>query len=391
MADTYTPQKSDKFTFGLWTVGNIGRDPFGDPVRQPVDPVESVHKLAELGAWGVNFHDNDLVPFGASASERDRIVRDFKQALDGTGMVVPMATTNLFTHPVFRDGAFTSSDKAVRAFALQKTMRAIDLGAEVGAKIYVFWGGREGTETDAYRSPVEAMKWFREAINYLAEYVQEQGYGMRFALEPKPNEPRGDIYLPTVGHALHFISTLDQPEMVGVNPEFAHETMAGLNFIHGVGQALEAGKLFHIDLNDQQPGRYDQDFRFASENPKRAFFLVKMLEDSGYDGPRHFDAHAYRTEDQDGVWEFAKGCMRSYLILKEKVRQFHDDAAISAVLDDLRDADTAYDGPAASDGYSADHAASLKDHAIDAESLAARGRRYEELDQLVMDLLLGAR
>lgn len=391
MADSYTPQKSDRFTFGLWTVGNIGRDPFGDPVRQPVDLVESVRKLAELGAWGVNFHDNDLVPFGASASERDRIVRDFKQALDDTGMVVPMATTNLFTHPVFRDGAFTSSDKAVRAFALQKTMRAIDLGAEVGAKIYVFWGGREGTETDAYRSPVEAMKWFREAINYLSEYVQEQGYGMRFALEPKPNEPRGDIYLPTVGHALHFITTLDHPEMVGVNPEFAHETMAGLNFIHGVGQALDAGKLFHIDLNDQQPGRYDQDFRFASENPKRAFFLVKLLEDSGYDGPLHFDAHAYRTEDQQGVWEFAKGCMRSYLILKEKVRQFHDDPAISAVLDELREMDNGYDGPSASDGYSGDHATALKGHAIDAESLAARGRRYEELDQLVMDLLLGVR
>lgn len=391
MSDSYTPQKSDRFTFGLWTVGNIGRDPFGDPVRQPVDPVESVHKLAGLGAWGVNFHDNDLVPFGTSATERDRIGRDFKQALDDTGMVVPMATTNLFTHPVFRDGAFTSSDKAVRAFALQKTMRAIDLGAEVGAKIYVFWGGREGTETDAYRSPVEAMKWFREAINYLSEYVQEQGYGMRFALEPKPNEPRGDIYLPTVGHALHFITTLDHPEMVGVNPEFAHETMAGLNVIHGVGQALEAGKLFHIDLNDQQPGRYDQDFRFASENPKRAFFLVKLLEDSGYDGPRHFDAHAYRTENQDGIWEFAKGCMRSYLILKEKVRRFHEDPAISALLEELRAMDNSYNGPSASDGYSADHAMSLKDHAIDAEALAARGRRYEELDQLVMDLLLGAR
>jgi xylose isomerase len=391
MAETYTPQRGDRFTFGLWTVGNVGRDPFGDPVRQPVDPVESVHKLAELGAWGVNFHDNDLVPFGAPASDRDRIVRAFRQALDDTGMVVPMATTNLFTHPVFRDGAFTSSDKAVRAFALQKTMKAIDLGAEVGAKIYVFWGGREGTETDAYRSPVEAMKWFREAINYLSEYVEEQGYGMRFALEPKPNEPRGDIYLPTVGHALHFISTLDRPEMVGVNPEFAHETMAGLNFIHGVGQALEAGKLFHIDLNDQQPGRYDQDFRFASENPKRAFFLVKLLEDSGYDGPLHFDAHAYRTEDQDGVWEFAKGCMRSYLILKEKVRQFHEDPAISAVLDDLRAMDGGYDGPSAGDGYTGEHATSLKDQAFDADTLAKRGRRYEELDQLVMDLLLGAR
>jgi xylose isomerase len=391
MSDSYTPRKNDRFTFGLWTVGNVGRDPFGDPVRQPVDPVDSVHKLAELGAWGVNFHDNDLVPFGSSASERDRIVRDFRQALDDTGMVVPMATTNLFAHPVFRDGAFTSSDKEVRAFALQKTMNAIDLGAEVGAKIYVFWGGREGTETDTYRSPVDAMKWFREAINYLSEYVLEQGYGMRFALEPKPNEPRGDIYLPTVGHALHFLTTLDHPEMVGVNPEFAHETMAGLNFIHGVGQAMDAGKLFHIDLNDQQPGRYDQDFRFASENPKRAFFLVKLLEDSGYDGPLHFDAHAYRTEDQDGVWAFARGCMRSYLVLKEKVQQFHDDPAISAVIDELRAMDHAYDGPSPADGYSGDHAVALRQQVFDPDVMAGRGRRYEELDQLVMDLLLGVR
>ena len=391
MSDIYAPQKSDRFTFGLWTVGNMGRDPFGDPVRNAVDPVHSVQKLAELGAWGVNFHDNDLVPFDASAQERDRIVREFKQALDDNGMVVPMATTNLFTHPIFRDGAFTSSDKQARAFALQKTMAAIDLGAEVGASTYVFWGGREGSETEAYRDATDALKWFREAINYLSEYVLDQGYGMQFALEPKPNEPRGDLYLPTVGHALHFISTLDHPEMVGVNPEFAHETMAGLNFIHGVAQALEANKLFHIDLNDQQPGRYDQDFRFASENPKRAFFLVKLLEDSGYDGPRHFDAHAYRTEDQEGVWSFARGCMRSYLILKEKVQQFHADPEISRVISELQAMDNAYDGPEASAGYTSDHAETLRQQAFDTETMAQRGRRYEELDQLVMDLLLGAR
>jgi xylose isomerase len=391
MTDMYTPQKSDRFTFGLWTVGNIGRDPFGDPVRTPVDPVHSVQKLAELGAWGINFHDNDLVPFDATAQERDRIVREFRQALDDNGMVVPMATTNLFTHPIFKDGAFTSSDSQVRAFALQKTMAAIDLGAEVGAGIYVFWGGREGSETDAYRDPSDALKWFREAINYLSEYVQEQGYDMRFALEPKPNEPRGDLYLPTVGHALHFISTLDHPEMIGVNPEFAHETMAGLNFVHGVAQALDAGKLFHIDLNDQQPGRYDQDFRFASENPKRAFLLVKLLEDHGYDGPRHFDAHAYRTEDQDGVWEFARGCMRSYLILKEKVQRFREDSEIQALIAELQEQDNGYEGPAASGGYSGDHANSLKQQSFDTEAMAQRGRRYEELDRLVMDLLLGAR
>src|SRR6476646_8331168 len=260
----YTAKPEHKFTFGLWTVGSIGRDPFGEPVRRSLSPVEIVHLLAEVGAYGVNFHDNDLVPFGASATERDRIVRDFKQALSETGLVVPMATTNLFTHPVFRDGAFTSSDAAVRAFALQKTMRAIDLGAELGATTYVFWGGREGAETDAFRDPRDAVKHFRDAINFLCDYAMDQGYGMRFALEPKPNEPRGDIYFPTVGHMLHFISTLEHAEMVGVNPEFAHETMAGLNFVHAVVQALEVGKLFHIDLNDQAMGRYDQDFRFAS-------------------------------------------------------------------------------------------------------------------------------
>lgn len=391
MPDPYSPQKSDKFTFGLWTVGQIGRDPFGDPVRSPLDPNYSVRKLAELGAWGISLHDNDLIPFDATPQERDRIVSEFKRTLDDAGLVVPMATTNLFTHPVFRDGAFTSSDKEVRAFALQKTMNAIDLGAELGAKIYVFWGGREGAETEAYRDATDALKWFREAINYLSEYVQDQGYGMRFALEPKPNEPRGDLYLPTVGHALHFISTLDHPEMVGVNPEFAHETMAGLNFVHAVAQALEADKLFHIDLNDQQPGRYDQDFRFASENPKRAFFLIKLLEDSGYDGPRHFDAHAYRTEDEEGVWAFARGCMRSYLILKEKVQKFHDDPEISGLIAELQGSDNAYGGPATDGGYSNGAADTLRQQSFDAESMAQRGRRYEELDQLVMELLLGAR
>jgi xylose isomerase len=387
----FEPRREDKFTFGLWTVGNIGRDPFGEPVRQPLSPVEIVHLLADVGAYGVNFHDNDLVPLGTSAAERDKIVHDFKSALTDTGLVVPMATTNLFTHPVFRDGAFTSSDAAVRAFALQKTMRAIDLGAELGAKIYVFWGGREGTETDAYRDPREALKHFREAINFLCDYVHDQGYAMRFALEPKPNEPRGDMYLATVGHALHFISTLAHPDMVGVNPEFAHEMMAGLNFIHGVGQALEAGKLFHIDLNDQVMGRYDQDFRFASESPKRAFFLVKLLEESGYDGPRHFDAHAYRTEDADGVRAFASGCIRSYLILKEKVARFHADNEIQGVVKALQQQDSEYNGPAGNTGYSRAGAEALKSHTFDVDTLAHRGRRYEELDQLVMELLLGVR
>lgn len=391
MADAFVPNKNDKFTFGLWTVGNIGRDPFGEPTRAAIDPVRIVEKLGELGAWGVNLHDNDLVPFDATPQERDEIVSRFKQALSDNGVVVPMATTNLFTHPMFKDGAFTSADASVRAFALQKTMRSIDLGAELGAKTYVFWGGREGSETDAFRDGRDGIKRFREALNYLCDYVNDQGYGMRFALEPKPNEPRGDIYFPTVGHMLHFITTLDQPDMVGVNPEFAHETMAGLNFVHGVAQAIECGKLFHIDLNDQIMGRYDQDFRFGAENIKRAFFLVQLLEESGYDGPRHFDAHAYRTEDESGVWAFARGCMRTYLILKDKVQRFRDDAEIQGLLSEVRSGDSAYDGPAAGDGYSSDHAAKLKDQTFDTGALAGRGRNYEALDQLLIELLLGAR
>ncbi|MGC4105290.1 MAG: xylose isomerase [Thermomicrobiales bacterium] len=390
MAANYTPTPADRFTFGLWTVGNTGRDPFGDPTRPALDPHYSVARLAELGVWGVNLHDNDLIPFDATPAERDRIVRDYKQALDDNGLVTPMMTTNLFTHPIFRDGAFTSSDASVRAFAIQKAMRSIDVSVELGAGLYVFWGGREGAETDAYRNPADAVKWYREAMNFLSAYVVEQGYDLRFALEPKPNEPRSDIYLPTVGHALHFISTLDRPEMVGVNPEFAHETMAGLNFGHGVGQALEAGKLFHIDLNDQQPGRYDQDFRFGSENPKRAFFLVKMLEESGYNGPLHFDAHAYRTEDEEGVWHFAKGCMRTYLILKEKAQQFAEDAEIQALLADLRAVDAAYDGPATG-AYTPERGTALKEYAFDVPAVLGHARRYEELDQLVMELLLGVR
>lgn len=391
MTDQYVPTSADKFTFGLWTVGNIGRDAWGDPVRAPFSPEHIVHKLAELGAYGVNLHDNDLVPFGASAAERDRIVESFKAALKETGLVVPMATTNLFSHPIFKDGAFTSSDATVRAFALQKTMRAIDLGAELGAKTYVFWGGREGSETEAYRDARDALKYFREAINFLSEYARDQQYNLRFALEPKPNEPRADLYLPTVGHMLHFITTLDHPEMVGVNPEFAHEQMTGLNFVHGVAQALDAGKLFHIDLNDQKMGRFDQDLRFGSESLKSQFFLVKLLEDSGYDGSRHFDAHAYRTDDEEGVWAFARGCMRSYLILREKARRFAEDQEIQGVVGELAAMDTAYDGPSAADGYSRERAATLQARSFDLPTLASRSRRLEELDHLVVELLLGVR
>ena len=385
----YDPKPEDRFTFVLWTVGNIGRDPFGEPVRRALTPVEIVHLLAEVGAYGVNLHDNDLIPIDATTAERDRMVRDFRSALDATGLVVPMATTNLFFDPAFKDGAFTANDARVRAYALQKTMRAIDLGVELGAKVYVFWGGREGTESDAAKDPLESLKRFREALNFLSEYVRDQGYDLRFALEPKPNEPRGDIYLATVGAMLGFIATLDHPEMAGVNPEMAHEHMAGLNFLHAVAQAWDAGKLFHIDLNDQAFGRYDQDFRFGAHNPKTAFFLVKFLEDVGYAGSRHFDAHAYRTEDVEGVKDFARGCMRTYLILKEKARQFNEDAEIQALLGEITANDAAmalYQGT-----YTREKAAALKAASFDRAALGARGYAYERLDQLTVEVLLGAR
>src|SRR5436189_355213 len=330
----FEPRPEHKFTFGLWTVGNPGRDPFGDAVRDTMPPVDLVKLLAEVGAYGVNFHDNDLVPIDASASEQDKIVAAFRTACEENDMKVPMATVNLFYDPVFRDGAFTANDARVRAYAVQKTMRAMDLGAELGAKIFVLWGGREGTETDACRRPDEAVKRLREGIDYLCEYSIDKKYGFRFAMEAKPNEPRGDIYMATTGAYLGLIPTLAHPEMVGVNPEVAHETMAGLNFLHAVAQAWEAGKLFHIDLNDQAPGRYDQDFRFGAANPKSAFFLVKFLEDVGYEGPRHFDAHAYRTEDYEGVKDFARGCMRTYLILKDRAARWAADKEIQALIDE---------------------------------------------------------
>jgi xylose isomerase len=383
----YTPKPEHKFTFGLWTVGNIGRDPFGAPTRPERSPVELVQLLAEVGAYGVNFHDNDLVPIDATPTERDKIVADFKAALDATGLKVPMATTNLFSDPVFKDGAFTANDPKVRAYALQKTMNAIDLGVELGASIYVFWGGREGTESDATKDPITAIKRSREAMNFLCEYVIDQNYDLRFALEAKPNEPRGDIYNATTGHMLAFIETLDHPEMVGVNPEVAHEHMAGLNFTHGVAQAIDAGKLFHIDLNDQAFGRYDQDFRFGMVNLKSAFFLVKLLEDNGYTGSRHFDAHAYRTEDYEGVKDFARGCMRTYLILKEKSKQFNADPEIQELLAGINADDGSMDLYKGT--YSAEKASSLKVHAFDRPSLGRRGLNYERLDQLTIELLLG--
>jgi len=313
-------------------------------------------------------------------------VKDFQRACTEHGLVVPMATVSLFTDPVFRDGAFTANDPQVRAFAVQKTMRAMDLGADLGAKIFVLWGGREGTETDACRNAADAVKRLREAVNYLCEYSLDRKYGYRFALEAKPNEPRGDIYMATTGNYLGFIPTLDHPEMVGVNPEVAHEQMSGLNFHHAVAQAWEAGKLFHIDLNDQAPGRYDQDFRFGSVNIKGCFFLVKFLEDVGYDGPRHFDAHAYRTEDYEGVKDFARGCMRTYLILKDKARQWNADSDIQAMV-----AEVEADARQSVAKYSTAHRDTLLAHTFDRRQIASKGLAYERLDQLTIDLLLGVR
>jgi xylose isomerase len=386
--DDYQPRPGDKFTFGLWTVGNRGRDPFGEAVRASLPPVEAVRMLSEVGAWGVNFHDNDLVPIDATPRERDAVVREFRRALEETGVVVPMATVNLFYDAVFRDGAFTSNDPRVRAYAVQKSCRAMDLGAEFGAKIFVLWGGREGAETDACRRADEAVKRLREALNFLCEYSLSQGYDYRLALEAKPNEPRADIYMPTTGAYLHLITTLDHAEMVGVNPEVAHEHMSGLNMTHSVAQAWEAGKLFHIDLNDQTPGRYDQDLRFGSANPKAAFWLVKFLEDVGYEGARHFDAHAYRTEDYDGVREFARGCMRTYLILKEKAERWNSDSEIKAIVTEIAKLDGDGDLVGRFEKGKADL---LLSREFDRSAMASKGLGYERLDQLTMDILLGVR
>ncbi|MBK9738423.1 MAG: xylose isomerase [Actinobacteria bacterium] len=382
----FVAKPEDRFAFGLWTVGNRGRDPFGDAVRPKIETVDMIKGLADLGVWGISFHDDDLMTFGAPEAQRQAEVEAFKKALDETGLVCSMATTNLFHHPVFKDGAFTSNDPSVRRFAMQKVMRNIDLAAELGAPTYVFWGGREGVETAAAKDTRDALSRYAEALDFLAGYVLDKGYGMRFALEPKPNEPRGDIFLPTVGHALAFISTLEHADMVGVNPEVAHETMSGLSFYQAVAQAVWQDKLFHIDLNDQRIGRFDQDFRFGSEGIKDHFFLVRLLENSGYAGAKHFDAHAYRTEDVAGVWDFARGCIRNYLALAAKAREFDQDPRVAEAM--------AYSGVAelaepTVGPYSSESAARLKAESFDVDVLATRGFGNEALDQLVIDHILG--
>jgi xylose isomerase len=381
-----TPKPEHKFAFGMWTIGNLGRDPFGEATRPVIPAGDFVRGLADIGAWGVSFHDDDLMTFGAPAAQRREELDAFKKALDQTGIVCSMATTNLFWHPVFKDGAFTSNDRAVRRFAIQKTLRNLDVAAELGAPTYVLWGGREGVESAASKTPADALNRYREALDFLCGYVKDKGYSMRFAIEPKPNEPRGDTFLPTIGHAMAFIETLDNAEMVGLNPEVAHETMAGLSFYQGVAQALWQGKLFHIDLNDQKIGRYDQDLRFGSEGIKDDFFLVRLLETSGYDGPKHFDARPYRNEWGDGIWDFARGCMRTYLALAEKAREFDHDprvakAMAAASVPELAEPSV---GP-----YSAGTAAQLLGETFDPDALARRSYGNEALDQLVIDRILG--
>ncbi|SOB86055.1 xylose isomerase [Streptomyces sp. 1331.2] len=388
-SDPLVPTPAHKFTFGLWTVGWQGRDPFGDATRPALDPVETVQRLAGLGAYGVTFHDDDLIPFGADDATREETVKRFRAALDAAGLKVPMATTNLFTHPVFKDGAFTANDRDVRRYALRKTIRNIDLAAELGASVYVAWGGREGAESGAAKDVRTALDRLKEAFDLFGEYVEQQGYDLRFAIEPKPNEPRGDILLPTVGHALAFINALERPERVGLNPEVGHEQMAGLNFPHGIAQALWHDKLFHIDLNGQSGIKYDQDLRFGAGDLRQAFWLVDLLESAGYDGPRHFDFKPPRTEDFDGVWASAAGCMRNYLLLAERSRAFRADPEVQAALAASRLPELAL--PTAGDGLAGLLADRSAFEEFDVEATARRGMAFEQLDQLALEHLLGAR
>jgi xylose isomerase len=391
MSDPFLPKREDHFSFGLWTVGWQGRDPFGDATRAPLDPVASVRRMAEIGAWGVTFHDDDLIPFGSDESAREAAIKRFRAALDETGIVVEMMTTNLFTHPLFKEGAFTANDRSVRRFSLRKTMRNIDLAAELGAQIYVAWGGREGAESDAAKDVRAALDRMKEAFDTLCAYVLDRGYPMRFAIEPKPNEPRGDILLPTIGHALAFVNELEHPEMVGLNPEVGHETMAGLNVMHGYAQALWSKKLFHIDLNGQHGLKYDQDLRFGAADVKSAFFLVDLLEAAGYEGAKHFDFKPLRAEDPEGVWVSAAACMRTYLILQAKAKAWRADpevadAMAAAGVPDLSQP-TMAPGETLADLLS-DRSA-FED--FDADAAGKRATNIERLDQLALEHILGVR
>jgi xylose isomerase len=385
-ADPYLPTPADKFSFGIWTVGWQGADVFGPAVRPPMSADRAVRKLAELGAYGVNFHDNDVFDFDASAAEREQRIGAFRRALDDTGLVVTTATTNLFSHPIFKEGAFTANDREVRRFALAKVMRNLDLAAGLDAAIYVCWGGREGAESGASKDVRAALGRYKEAMDLLCQYVLDQGYRLRFAIEPKPNEPRGDILLPTAGHALAFINELEHPELVGINPEVGHEEMAGLNYAHAISQALWHGKLYHIDLNGQHGPRYDQDLRFGAGNARGAFWVVDALEAGGYDGPVHFDYKPPRTEDDDGVWASAAACMRNYLILREKVRAFRSDPEVKDALRAARVDQLAEPTMAAGETWR-----DLAADSVDVAALADRGMAFEQLDQLALEHLYGVR
>ena len=381
------PTPEDKFSFGLWTIGYVGRDPFGEATRPAMDPVHALERVAELGAYGVNFHDDDLIPFGADDATRTQILDRFRQGLSDTGLVVTTATTNLFSHPVFKDGAFTSNNREVRRFALRKVMRNLDLAAELGAQTYVCWGGREGAEHGASKDVASALDRYREAFDVLSQYVVDQGYDLRFAIEPKPNEPRGDILLPTVGHALAFIETLEHSELVGLNPEIGHEEMAGLNAAHGYAQAMWQDKLFHIDLNGQHGPRFDQDLRFGAGNVRGAFWVVDTLLAGGYDGPVHFDYKPSRTEDEHGVWATAQACMTNYIVLREKARAFRADPEVQAALEKAGLPELAQ--PTLAEGETWRSLAD--DPAPDVEALGARDTGLEVLDQLALEHLYGIR
>jgi xylose isomerase len=384
-ASDFAPTKQDKFAFGIWCLQNRGRDPFGDVTRPTLSAIDAITGLAKRGCYGFEFHDNDIIPFDASAAQRDQILKDVKKAIADTGIKATMATTNLFYHPVFKDGAFTSTDPAIRLFATQKVMRCLDIAAELGAEVFVFWGGREGVDVDAVKDPIQTAGWFRESMNFLCEYVIGNDLHIKFALEPKPNEPRGDLYLPTVGSMLAFIATLDHPEMVGINPETAHVKMAGLNPYHEFAQALDAGKLFDIHLNGQQPLRYDQDLSFGSDNIKEAFFTIKLLKDNDYQGTIGFDAHPYRSEADP--WDFVERNLRTAKILMAKVRQFNENTAIQGLLKEIHGANKEL--ATLTSKYSKDAAKKLKEMPFDVNALASRRLPFEKLDQLVTELLLG--
>ncbi|GLZ04554.1 xylose isomerase [Actinomadura sp. NBRC 104412] len=384
--DRYTPRPEDRFSFGIWTVGWQAVDVFGPATRAPMPADRAVRKLAEIGAYGVNFHDNDVFDFDDTAAARDQKISAFRKALEETGLVVTTATTNLFGHPIFKDGAFTSNDRDVRRFALRKVMDNVDLAAELGAKVYVAWGGREGAESGAAKDVRAALDRYKEAFDILGDYVLEKGYDLRFAIEPKPNEPRGDILLPTVGHALAFIDELEHPELVGLNPEVGHEEMAGLNYAHGLAQALWHGKLFHIDLNGQNGPRYDQDLRFGAGNARGAFWVVDLIDQSDYDGPIHFDFKPPRTEDDEGVWVSAAACMRNWLILRERVRAFRADPEVQEALRAARVDELSVPTLAEGETWR-----SVRDFTPDIDALAKRGAAFERLDQLALEHLYGAR